>query len=90
MVSNLDRIFREIGRESERVAAEHDLQSDELTELVMAIVDVEDEHSFRNTNVKQRIKTLIQNFAGRTEKGESPEADSNAEGDGGDTQEDDR
>ena len=90
MVSNIDRIFREIDRESERVAAEYDLQSDELTELVMAVVDVEDEHNFRNTNVKQRIRTLIQNFAGRMDYGESPEADSKAERDGSDTRKENR
>ena len=90
MVSNLDRIYREICRESERVAAEHDMQPDELTELVMAIVDVEDQHSFSPTNVNQQFETMIRNFAGRLESRENPEVGMEPERDGGDTREDDR
>lgn len=83
MVSNFDRIFQEIRRESERVAAEHAVQPGELTELVMEMVDVEDQHSLSPTTVNKKFKTLIQNFAGRLESNEGPEAGIATDGDGG-------
>lgn len=63
MVSNFDRIFAEITRESARIASEHDMPPDVLTELVMEIVDLEDQHSARQTNVTQQVSTRIENVA---------------------------
>jgi hypothetical protein len=89
MVSNLDRIYREICRESKRLAAEHDLQPDQLTELIMEIVDVQDQHSFSPTNVNKQIETLIRNFAGQMDSREDSEVGTQREAGGDYTMEDD-
>lgn len=63
MVSNFDRIYAEITRECARVAAEHDVAPDKLTELVMEIVDLEDQHLAKKTNVAQQVADRIENVA---------------------------
>ena len=63
MVSNFDRIYAEITRESGRVAADHDVEAHILVELVMAIVDLEDQHLAKRTNVSKQVADLIENVA---------------------------
>ncbi len=61
MVSNFERIYSEITREAVSVASEHNFDADTLTELVMEIVDLEDQHRAKQTNVAQKIETAIVN-----------------------------
>ena len=63
MVSNFDRIYKEITSESARVAKEHDVDADALTELVMEIVNIEDQNVARKLNVLQQVTNLIKNAA---------------------------
>ena len=65
MVSNFERIYSEITREAERLASENDLPSDVLTEVVMEIVELEDRHQMRPTNVDQKMREVIEAAAAR-------------------------
>ena len=60
MVNNYDRIYSEIKSEAERLAAEHDVDSEALVSLAMEIVDLEDRNRVRSIhNIRQRIGEAI-------------------------------
>lgn len=59
MVSNYDRIFSEIGKESQRVAAEQGIDADALIALVMEVVDLEDRHRTQNIRIRQIMEEMI-------------------------------
>ena len=63
MVSNYDRIAREIEREAERISLDNGLHSESLVELVMEIVDAEDRHRVKPYSVDREISNLIANGA---------------------------
>ena len=60
MVNNYDRIYAEIKSEAERLATEHNIDSDTLVALAMEIVDLEDQDRIKHIhNIKQRIDEKI-------------------------------
>ncbi len=59
MVNNYDRIFHEIKSQSQRLASGEEVDSDALAHLVMKIVNLEDQHRTKGTNIKQKIEDLI-------------------------------
>ncbi len=63
MVSNYDRIFQEITSESQRLAPGEGVDPDALVHLVMEVVDLEDQHRTRSTNIKQLVEDRIYNAA---------------------------
>jgi len=63
MVSNYDRIFQEITSESQRLASGEGVDPDVLVHLVMEIVDLEDQHRTRSTNIKQLVEHRIYDAA---------------------------
>ena len=63
VVSNYDRIFQEITSESQRLAPGEGVDPDALVRLVMEIVDLEDQHRTRSTNIKQLVEDRIYDAA---------------------------
>jgi len=63
MVSNAERIYAEIKKESENVAAEHNLSPDTLTELVMDLVDLEDRNLSKKIPINQEFENRLRNSA---------------------------
>ena len=59
MVSNYDRILAEITKEAQQLAPEHGVDPEALVTLAMEIVDLEDQHRIKSTNIKQRIEDKI-------------------------------
>ena len=59
MVSNYDRILAEITKEAQQLAPEHGIDSEVLVTLAMEVVDLEDQHRIKSTNIKQRIEDKI-------------------------------
>ena len=47
MVSNYDRIYREITKHAAQVEQQHGVAADDLTTLVMEIVDLEDRNRIK-------------------------------------------
>ena len=68
-MNNYDRIFQEIQRESRRISPEYGVNSDELLNLTMGIVDQEDKHSIKsiaiNKIVEQEIMKLVDQMSER-------------------------
>lgn len=65
MVSNYDRILREIKKEAERLSPEQ-VDPAAVVDLAMEIVDLEDQHRTSNVpRIRQRIRDLILEIAGR-------------------------
>ena len=61
MVSNFERILSEIRREADLAAPVHGLEPEAVTELIMAIVDIEDRHRIRTEpRISQKIKGMIE------------------------------
>ena len=59
MVSNYDRIFKEIKKEAERLSPQQ-VGAAALVDLAMEIVDLEDQNRIKSVpRIKQRIKELI-------------------------------
>ena len=63
MVSNYDRVYQEIRKEAEVLAASEGLPSETLVRLALEIVDLEDQHNIRPLNIKQRITSVIRTAA---------------------------
>lgn len=64
MVSNFDRILREIKREANLVAPDHGLAPETIVSLIMRVVDIEDRHRVKAEHrVHQRIKGMIRNMS---------------------------
>ena len=64
MVSNFDRILREIKREANLVAPDHGLGPETVVGLIMRIVDMEDRHRVKAEHrVHQRIKGMIRDVS---------------------------
>ena len=63
MVSNYDRIYREIVNRAEAVAADHGVEKEALVTLVMEIVNLEDQHRTKSIRIKQLVQDRIQNAA---------------------------
>lgn len=64
MVSNYERIYAEICKEAERIEGRDDgLPADILTELVMEIVDLEDQHRIKPQNINQKVENMIEQTA---------------------------
>lgn len=59
MVSNYDRILVEITKEAQQLAPEQGVDPEALVTLAMEIVDLEDQHRIKSTNIKQRIEDKI-------------------------------
>ena len=60
MVNNYDRIYAEIKSEAERLATEHNIDSDTLVALAMVIVDLEHQDRIKHIHhIKQRIDEKI-------------------------------
>ena len=61
MVSNVERIFREIQKESDRVAPHHGLEPESVVNLIMKIVDLEDQHRIKSVaRMHQKVREMIQ------------------------------
>ena len=63
MLSNYDRIYAEIKKGAEQFARQDGIQVNELLELVMGIVEIEDQHRIKSTNINQRVEQMISNTA---------------------------
>ena len=62
MVSNFDRIYREIERESHHVASNCGLEPASVVDLIMSIVDLEDQNRVMAIGkINQKVKGMIQN-----------------------------
>ena len=59
MVSNYDRIFAEITKESVELAPDHGVDPQALVNLVLEIVDLEDQHRTKSIRIKQLIEDRI-------------------------------
>lgn len=59
MVSNLDRITKEIQTKAVSIAADHDLDAERLVNLTMIIVDLEDQHRTQPTSVKKKMEDHV-------------------------------
>lgn len=57
-MNNYDRIFSEITREAKRLAPDN-VDPDVLVNLAMEIVNLEDQHRVKHTNIIQRIEDKI-------------------------------
>ena len=61
MVSNIERIFREIKKESYRVAPHHGIEPESVVNVIMEIVDLEDQHRIKTVaRMHQKVKGMIQ------------------------------
>ena len=60
MVSNYDRIYKEIVKRARAAAGETGVDPDALVTLVMEIVDLEDQHRIRHININQLFQEKIQ------------------------------
>lgn len=69
MVNNLDRIFKEIKKESYRLAPDHNIDPQELLELTMQIVDLEDENAIKKIPINKMIKGEITKMVNRMDIG---------------------
>lgn len=63
MVSNYDRIFREIGEIAGQLAPEHEVDKDALVHLVIEIVNLEDQHRTKSLRINQLVEELILTFS---------------------------
>lgn len=64
MVNNYDRIFGEITKVANRVAAENDLDPEPLIELVMEIVNIEDQNRIKRIGaVDKKVEGMITDTA---------------------------
>ena len=59
MVSNYDRILDEITTEAVRVGFDNGLRAEPLIELVMEIVDTEDRHRIKQTDINKIMENMI-------------------------------
>ena len=59
MVSNLDRITKEIQTKAVSIAADHHLDAELLVNLTMIIVDLEDQHRTQPTSVKKKMEDHV-------------------------------
>lgn len=65
MVSNFERIYKEIKYQAARLEREHGLPAEGLTNLCMEIVDAEDQHRIKAFNVNQQMENMIDQAAKR-------------------------
>ncbi len=73
MVSNFERILVEIRKEANRVAPDYGLQPEEVVNLIMAIVDLEDQHRIKALHgINQKVRGMIENAARSTGGTEAP------------------
>jgi len=63
VVSNYNRIGKEITAEAERIGLDHGLPPEQLVELVMEIVDAEDRNRIKPFSVNKEITNLISDAA---------------------------
>ena len=64
MVSNFERIYAEIRKEAGHIAPDYRLDPESVVKLVMAIVDLEDQHRVRaQPRINQRVRRMIENAA---------------------------
>jgi len=73
MVSNYDRIYLEITKRAEQVERQHGVAADDLTTLVMEIVDLEDRNRIKpQPRINKDIANMIDQAAKmrvRTDRG---------------------
>lgn len=73
MVSNYDRIYREIQKYASTVEQNHGLSAEDLTTLILEIVDIEDRNRIKPLHaINQRITTMIDQAAKARERNEEP------------------
>ena len=60
---NAERIYTEIKGQAVLAEQEHGVPADELTVLVMEIVNVEHEHRIKSTDVNKQIENMIDQAA---------------------------
>ena len=60
---NAERIYTEIKTQAALAEQEHGVPADELTVLVMEIVNVEHEHRIKPTDVNKQIENMIDQVA---------------------------
>ena len=63
MVSNYDRIAKEIMAEAKSIGHDNGLSPESLVELVMEVVDAEDRNRIKPYSVNKDITNLITNAA---------------------------
>lgn len=64
MVSNYDRIYREIQTEARRVSEDLDVDPEVLQRLTLEIVDLEDRHRISHIHaIDKRVREMIQSTA---------------------------
>ena len=63
MVSNYDRIYREIERYAKVIERKHGVNANELTSLVMEIVDLEDRNRIKPIAINIQIGDLVDQSA---------------------------
>ena len=62
MVSNIERIFAEIQREANLTKLPHGLRQEHIVDLIMAIVDLEDQHRSKpKHNINKLVEGKIRN-----------------------------
>ena len=64
MISNYDRIYREIQIEARRVSEDLDVDPEALARLTLEIVDLEDRHRITHVHaINKQVRTLIETTA---------------------------
>ena len=64
MISNYDRIYKEIQIEARRVGEDLDVDPEALACLTLEIVDVEDRHRISHIHaIKKKVRALIETTA---------------------------
>jgi len=63
VVSNYVRIFEEITKEGSRLASGEDISAERLCSLVMAIVDLEDQHRIKSISISKLVADRIEDAA---------------------------
>ena len=61
MISNYDRIYKEIQNEAQRVAEDLDIDPGALARLTLEIVDLEDRHRVSHIHaINKKVRSLIE------------------------------
>ena len=64
MISNYDRIYREIQIEARRVSEDLDVDPEALARLTLEIVDLEDRHRITHVHaINKQVRALIETTA---------------------------
>ena len=64
MVSNYDRIYKEIQIEARRVGEDVDIDPEALARLALEIVDIEDRHRISHVHaINKKVRALIEGTA---------------------------